>query len=351
MPRISRKTNEGIVTMHDIAARAEVSQTTVSFVLNGRTERANISPETTERVLAAARDLGYQRNLLARAMVTGKSRILSVLTAPPHGENMARILTGAHEAANQNDYLLKVQYLPTNTIDEATIVRCLEWRLAGAMILGLEESMQDELSAKLSAWGISLVTVDNARCYENSLHVSSDNDLGIRQALEHLIGLGHTKIAFLGGRPNIISLEREQNFRAILTESALPVCDSWIHQSSWSNVPVIEAAVIAILNAPEGRPSAVVCASDTAAMVVLRVARASGLRLPTDHSVTGFTNSTLSAVADPPLTTVEQPFHEMGYAAAMHLVQRAEASDSPESAPPFMSPLLLPTRLIVRDST
>jgi LacI family transcriptional regulator len=348
MTRISRKSNEGIVTMHDIAARAEVSQTTVSFVLNGRTDRASISPETCERVLTAARDLGYQRNQLARAMVTGKSRILSVLTAPQHGENMARILAGAHEAANQNDYLLKVQYLPNNVIDEATIVRCLEWRLAGAMILGLEESMQDALYAKLSAWGIALVTVDNARCYEHSLHVSSDNDRGIRQVLQHLIELGHERIAFLGGRPNLISLEREQSFRMILTEAGLPVCDPWIRHSSWSNPAVIEEAAVGILTAIEGRPTAVVCASDTAAMVVLRVARARGLRLPADLSVTGFTNSTLSAVADPPLTTVDQPFHAMGHTAATHLVQMAESSGGAERQ---ASPVLLPTQLILREST
>jgi LacI family transcriptional regulator len=330
MTRISRKSNEGIVTMHDIAARAEVSQTTVSFVLNGRTDRASISPETCERVLTAARDLGYQRNQLARAMVTGKSRILSVLTAPQHGENMARILAGAHEAANQNDYLLKVQYL------------------AGAMILGLEESMQDALYAKLSAWGIALVTVDNARCYEHSLHVSSDNDRGIRQVLQHLIELGHERIAFLGGRPNLISLEREQSFRMILTEAGLPVCDPWIRHSSWSNPAVIEEAAVGILTAIEGRPTAVVCASDTAAMVVLRVARARGLRLPADLSVTGFTNSTLSAVADPPLTTVEQPFHAMGHTAATHLVQMAESSGGAERQ---ASPVLLPTQLILREST
>jgi LacI family transcriptional regulator len=348
MPRISRKSTKNIVTMHDIAARAEVSQTTVSFVLNGHTGRASISPETTERVLSAARELGYQRNQLARAMVTGKSRILSVLTAPPHGENMSRILTGAHEAANLHDYLLKVQYLPTNIIDEATIVRCLEWRLAGAMILGLEESMQDELYARLASWGISLVTVDNARRYEHSLHVSSDNQGGIRQALSHLIDLGHHNIGFIGGRPSFISQEREESFRDILAERGLSVRDAWIRQSSWGDPGVIAEAAIAILGAEGGRPTAIVCASDTAAMVVLRVARARGLRLPEDLSVTGFTNSTLSAVADPPLTTVAQPFHEMGSAAAMHLVRSAESS---EKLPPSVPPLLLPTRLIVREST
>lgn len=338
----------GIVTMNDIAERAVVSQTTVSFVLSGRVCGANISPETRERVLKAAHELGYQRNLLARAVVTGKSRILSVLTAPGSSENQARILTGAHEAANQNDYLLKVQYLPSSTIDEATIVRCLEWRLTGAILVGLEESIQDELYARLSAWGIFLTTVDNARFYEHSLHVTSDDFAGIGQVVDHLTGLGHRRIAFLGGRPNTISLERERAFRAHLAEKNKPLVENWIRQSSWGNIPIIEENAVALLDAPEGRPTAIVCASDKSAMIVLRIARARGLRLPEDLSVTGYTNSTLSEVSDPPLTTIEQPFHQMGYEAATHLMQRVEGTETLER---YTAPLLIPNRLIIRAST
>ncbi|MBC8101747.1 MAG: LacI family DNA-binding transcriptional regulator [Cytophagales bacterium] len=337
-----------MVTMGDIAIKVGVSQATVSYVLGGRAARGKVSPETRQRIVKTARDMGYQRNQFARAMVTGKSRILTILTAPDHSENQSRILAGAHEAANQNDYLLKVQHISTSFMDEATVARLLEWRPAGALMLGLEEPLQDELYAKLNAWGIFLTTVDNARQYEHSLHVTSDNESGIWQAMDHLIALGHRRIAFLGGRPNILSLDREHSFRTRLVEAGLPVVESWIRQSSWSNFEVIAENAVAILESSVGRPTAVVCASDTAAMVVLRIARAHGLRLPADLSVTGFTNSTLSAVADPPLTTIEQPFHEMGYAAAMYLVQRAE---SPETAEPLLSPLLLPTRLIIREST
>ena len=100
-----------MVTMGEVAARAGVSQATVSFVLGGSADRLKISTQTQERVLEVARELGYQRNQLARAMVTGKSRIIGVLTAPQASENIINILTGAMEAASQNDYLLKVLHL------------------------------------------------------------------------------------------------------------------------------------------------------------------------------------------------------------------------------------------------
>jgi len=121
-----------------------------------------------------------------------------------------------------------------------------------------------------------------------------------------------------------------------------------VRQSSWSDAAVLRDGAAAILDAPIGGPTAVVCASDAAAMVVLREARARGLRTPADLSVTGFTNSALSAFVDPPLTTVEQPFYQMGHTAALHLVERAESS---EPAPPGREPVQLPTRLVVREST
>ena len=166
--------------------------------------------------------------------------------------------------------------------------------------------------------------------------------------VEHLVGLGHRRLAFLGGRTNQISLERERAFRAALTKENLPIVENWVRHSSWSNIPLIEENAVALLDAPEGRPTAIVCASDKSAMIVLRLARARGLRLPEDLSVTGFTNSTLSEVSDPPLTTVEQPFHEMGFAAVTHLMKRVEGTEKVER---FTAPLLIPNRLIIRSST
>ena len=130
-----------MVTMGQVAERAGVSTATVSFVLGGNADRLKISRQTQDRVVEVARELGYQRNQLARALVTGKSRIVSVLPAPHSGENIINILTGAMEAASQNDYLLKVLHLSYIEMDEATIARRLEWRLAGALIVGLRDEV------------------------------------------------------------------------------------------------------------------------------------------------------------------------------------------------------------------
>ncbi len=341
-----------MVTMTEVATKAGVSQATVSLVLGGRADRLKISPETRERVLGAARELGYQRNQLARAMVTGKSRIIGVLTTPHVGENFVRILTGAMEAANAHDYLLKVLHLSHDTIDDGVISRCMEWRLAGAMVVGLSEASQRRLHDEFRNVGLSLALIDSAPLPEWGVRVLSDDDQGIHAVVSHLVGLGHQKIAFLGGRPGELSARRERSFRDAIAEAGLETPEAWIRNGSWSDAQVIEEGARAILRESDalGRPTAIACSADNIAMSVLRIARSLGLRLPDELSVTGYSNMALSAFADPPLTTVDQSFRDMGYEAAMHLIGRAEQGEDVSLSISPNPEVLLPTQLIERGS-
>jgi DNA-binding LacI/PurR family transcriptional regulator len=337
-----------MVTMGQVAAQAGVSQATVSFVLGGNPDRLKISTQTRDRVLEVARELGYRRNMLARAMVTGKSRIIGVITSTHAGENIVQILAGAMEAANDHDYLLKVMHLPGDGVDDATITRCMEWRLAGAMVVGLMEDSQRWLHDAFHRAHLPLALIDNAPLPDWGVRFLSDDAHGIRQSASHLVSLGHRRIAFLGGAPSILSDWREISFRAAIADAGLSLPAHWVRNTSWTNQAVIEEGAQALLR--EDRPTAVVCSADAIAMVVLRVARSLGLRLPTDLSVTGYSNAELSAFADPPLTTVDQPFQEMGHAAVMHLIQHVESEEVDLSVGPRPE-ILLPTRLVERGST
>ena len=335
-----------MVTMGQVAARAGVSQATVSLVLGGSADRLKISQQTRDRVLDVARELGYRRNLLARAMVTGKSRIIGVVTTVQAGENIIKMLAGAMEAANDNDYLLKVMHLSESGIDNATITRCMEWRLAGAMVVGLTEGPQIRLQEEFRRAQIPLALIDNAPLPEWGVRFISDDAHGIRQVVSHLVALGHRRIAFLGGRTSVLSDWRESSFRAALADAGLTVPPHWVRSTSWYDQGIMAEAAQAVLR--EDRPTAIVCSADSIAMVVLRIARSLGLRLPTDLSVTGYSNAALSAYADPPLTTVDQPFQSLGHAAVMHLIHCAENED------PGISPrpeILFPTQLLERGST
>lgn len=337
-----------MVTMGQVAARAGVSQATVSLVLGGSPDRLKISAQTQDRVLEVARELGYRRNLLARAMVTGKSRIIGVVTSTQAGENIIQILAGAMEAANENDYLLKVMHLSGSGIDDATITRCMEWRLAGAMVVGLMEDSQRRLHDEFRRAQIPLALIDNASLPEWGMRFISDDSHGIRQVVSHLVTLGHQRIAFLGGSPSVLSDWRESSFRAAIAAAGLSVPAHWIRNTAWKRQEIIAEGAYALLR--EGRPTAIVCSADAIAMVVLRVARSLGLQLPTDLSVTGYSNAELSAFADPPLTTVDQPFQAMGHAAAMHLIDSAESESRDLTVGPRPE-ILLSTQLVMRAST
>ena len=335
-----------MVTMGQVAARAGVSQATVSLVLGGSADRLKISQQTRERVLDVARELGYRRNLLARAMVTGKSHIIGVVTAVQAGENIIKILAGAMEAANDHDYLLKVVHLSESGIDEATITRCLEWRLAGAMVVGLMEGSQIRLQEEFRRAQIPLALIDNAPLPEWGVRFISDDAHGIRQVVSHLVALGHRRIAFLGGSSSVLSDWRESSFRAALADAGLTLPAHWVRNTSWTDQEIIAEGAHAVLRGDS--PTAIVCSADAIAMVVLRVARSLGLRLPADLSVTGYSNAALSAYADPSLTTVDQPFSALGHAAVMHLIQCAESEDLSTGPRPER---LLPTQLLERGST
>ena len=343
-----------MVTMGDVAARAGVSQATVSFVLNGTADRLKISPQTRERVLEVVRELGYQRNQIARAMVTGRSRILGVLTAPQASENIINILAGAMETASQNDYLLKVLHLSYNGIDDATIARCLEWRLAGALIVGLSEEAHVRLHDAFRANKIPIAVIDNVPPTEWGVRIRSDDEEGIRGVVSHLIALGHRQIAFVGGRAGPLSGWREQSFRVALENAGLFAPAHWVRRSSWRDQKIIEAQVQMLFQeSGDALPTAVVCSADTIAMVVLRTARSLGLQIPGDLSVTGYSNGSLSEFADPPLTTVDQSFYEMGWVAAAQVIGFAERGDAGSNTVEAANgwDIKIPTRLIERGST
>lgn len=339
-----------MVTMGDVAARAGVSQATVSFVLGGRADRQKISHETRDRVMNAARELAYQRNQLARSMVTGKSRIIGVLTTSEAVDNIVCILTGAMEATSQNDYLLKIIHISYNDIDDATIARCLEWRLAGAIVVGFSAEVHQRLQDFFHHNNIPVALLDNVAPGDWGVRVRSDDGQGIRQCVSHLVTLGHRRIAFIGGGESFLSEWREESFRAGMADAGLSAPAHWIRHSSWRDQETIESEVEALFQESKDElPTAVVCAADTVAMVVLRIARSMGLRLPEDLSVTGYSNAALSLFTDPPLTTVDQAFQEMGYVATLQIVSFAESNDAKESITP--KDMLIPTRLIERAST
>lgn len=333
-------------TMNEIANRVGVSRSTVSIVLNGRHYAGvTIGTDTRDRVLEAARDLGYRRNALARAIVSGHSRSIGFLVENPAYEPVAQMLAGALDEAEDNDYFVKVLRVRDTKLDQKTIDRCIELRLEGVITLYLA-GQADLLHAELDRYGTPIVLLESAVKRSWGTRVVTEDRAGCAQMMDHLYSLGHRRIAFVAGRLGSEGgAPREVGFRESVDRLGLSVPQSYYERGNW-RIEDTEAAVARLLHEVSPRPSAIFCANDIMAMGAIRQAHRAGLRVPEDLSVAGFTNLSIADYSDPPLTSVAQPFLDMGRSAVRHLVARSE---NPESA--VDCEIVLPSTLVVRSST
>lgn len=339
-----------MVTMGDIAQKAGVSRATVSFVLNGRDTAVRISEETRCRVLEAADMLSYRPNALAQSVARGRNPMLGFLVTKPEYEPVARMLSGAMDEAEERGYTLKTLRVRDGGPDATTIARCADLRLAGVVVMYLGEADLNVLHEKLARYAIPVAVLDSSFAHPWGIRVISDDVQGCRLVIEHLHALGHRRIAFLSGNPQDgVAVLREEGYCAAMRDCGLSVPQGYLQRGYWDPVEM-ERATRELLRHPDGAPTAIACASDETATVVARTLRREGRQVPRDVSVVGFSDLHLSAFGDPPLTTIAPPFHEMGRAVVQALLARADAAQSNGFDD---SPLefLLPTRLVVRDST
>jgi len=334
-------------TMRDIAQEAGVSRTTVSFVLNGPNEQSmRIAEDTRRRVLEVAAAMGYKRNDLVRAVVSGKSRMLGFLGFSARFESAARMLESALDEAESHGYTIKVLRLQEEPLGQATIEQCVQLRLAGVIALFPGERNLASLQREMLRYEIPFAALDSSLPSSSGIRVVSDDAPGVESAVEHLFNLGHRRITFLSGSPDSpLSIIREAGYKNAMKRFGL---ESDIEHTFWK--PEGEKiAITRFLQRPEGHPTAILCWDDKVAMVVMRTLRAQGLRVPDDVSVVGFADLTVAELCDPPLTTVAQPFEAMGQSVVRQLIGRIENKQGVSMAEPFEE--LLPTRLIVRQST
>ncbi len=161
--------------MRQVAREAGVSYTTVSFVINGNDTARGIGAATRERVLETANRLGYRHNGLARAVSTGKSRVLPVAVQTLELEFRARILSGALEAAEEAGYFVKVVALADTTIPAEKIEQLVQSRVAGVIAVNVEANSLRRLSQEIGCYGGLVATVDGINPHGGGIRVSSDN--------------------------------------------------------------------------------------------------------------------------------------------------------------------------------
>ncbi len=338
-----------MVTLNDVAKHASVSPSTVSIVVNNRNVRGvSISPATRERVLESARQLGYTPNSLARAVATGKNRVFAYITDNPTAEISLRTMIGAQEEADNHDYMIKPFRWPkAPELWTSAITKIMGQRIAGAVLISIEADSLTFLVEEFSRRQLPFVQIDDCQTESVGTSVISDDESGIREVVNAMIEMGHRDFGYIGGpKDSRIAAERKRYARIAIQNQGLTVHDEWIVDGSWEDSSVVRPLVKRIIGNASSRPSVLVCASDWTAMMALRAIREAGLSVPTNISVTGFADFAGSYLADPSLTTVRQPFEQMGSIAVRQLMA---AGEMPTSHMPTVHKV--PTKLILREST
>lgn len=330
-----------MITMKEIAREAGVSQPAVSLVLNGRGQSSRISESTRERVLAAAGRLGYHRNELARAMKTGKTNIIGIVGALGSGYSL-EIIKGISEAATATGYTIKL--LPAHDAASMAAVcrQCLEQRLDGVIVRSISQEEMDVLLCELSPYRIPLAFIGNIATPDEHLHIGTDDYSGMIAAVRYLTGLGHRRIAFFDtGSSSVTIRSRCDGFFAAMRE--YDADESPLYREIIQEDAELQQQEIACFLKETGATAAI-GVSDFTAMRILQAVSMIGLRVPEDLSVVGFGDLDFSGFANPPLTTIRQPFAAMGRIAAEQLIAKISGRDTEQET-------VLPVELVVRKST
>ena len=325
------------MTIGDVAAQAGVSIATVSKVINGR---YGVAPATLERVQAVIDELGYESSLVARSLRSRRTNVLGIVVADIEPFS-AELLKGAGAAIRERGYELIVYSGSGHGKDHSGWERRYISRLGGTLTDGIILVTPTVVDVDD---GTPVVAVDPHTGPSSLPSVHSDNLAGAITATRHLLELGHRRIGFLAGRPDLESArQREQGYCRALSDAGLPVDTNLIrvgdYELEMSQEPARQLLTL------DDRPTAVFAANDLSAMQTMHVARTLGLAIPHDVSVVGFDNIPESALIEPPLTTIDQSIQEMGRRAVELLIAVIEGETG------LTQQITLPTRLVVRQST
>jgi LacI family transcriptional regulator len=337
-----------MVTMKDVAREAGVSITAVSFVLNKNKDDIPVSEKTRQNVLRVVEKLGYRRNEIARSMGSGRTRLIGFFSSSIRYEYIGAILEGVLQEADENNYFIKVAMVPEFPAGLDVIRRSLALQLRGVICSNFANEPLKHIFAECAAKRVPVVQVDNTLMPLGRVQVISDDPMGMRLAVEHLAGLGHSKIGCISGQ--MISPWgkcRSEGFLNAMASLQLRVPDGYLQ--CVDGYPEHTAGTVRKLLARKDRPTAIVCATDLIAANVMGVAHQLQMSVPKDLSVVGFADLSVAENLSPSLTTVAQPFPEMGRAVMHQLIHLMEFPKDPVSTQQIIE--RIPTRLVVREST
>lgn len=328
------------VTLSDVATLAQVDRSVVSRVLN-RDPRLNVREETRDRVLRAIEQLGYRPDPIARSLRTRRAEAFGLLIPDFSNPVYASIIKGAEAAAARRGCVLMTGSLAGAGYETRQYVDLLaRGRVDGMLLAGADAT--GELIDHLQRLEVPWLLI-NRRLPGAGRHVTLDDERAAALAVEHLVDLGHRRIAHLAGPPEADTAQRRRaGYERAARTAGLQVRDDLLVAGDYTSTG--GASGMAALMALDPPPTAVFVANVAAAVGALYAARRAGRSVPQDVSVVAVHDLPLAAYLEPPLTTVRMPVEELGTRALALL-----ASMPPEAG--IAEVIEGPMELVVRGST
>lgn len=328
----------------DVARKAGVSRSTVSYVLNDQTElKIPISDETRQRVMDAIAELGYIPDARAQSLRSGSTNIIGVIIPVIQNPFFWQILSGISDGLQEVGYSLHLAHHPLDLRQEASTIRALTRQpVDGFILLAAAKYLLPGLTEFLRKAGRPVVEITSAKAEFD--HVVHAYNSGTRALMAHLLELGHRRIGFVYGTArDVHGFDRLLTYREALEKAGL-TGDKSLEAHCGETLEEAYRAAYTLLDRPD-RPTALLVINDMLAIAVLRAAADLGLSIPGDLSVASFDDIPGASYTVPRLTTVSGKAVESGHDAVRLLLNRFAEPDLPQQVTTAR------VELIVREST
>lgn len=330
-----------MIRMIDIANAAGVSRATVSFVLNNAPQAKLIREEVREKVVKISKELGYRPNQIARSMITGKTKVIGLVSDLPQAEFTALMLSGILTATEEHDYFIK--FIHKRKDESALVNKIIEQRLDGVIISHYPSLELESFIKELCCHKIPMAVLANSFPTKQGIRIVSDDIRGGILAVKYLAENGHKNIAFIGPYAHNFSLlQRRKGYKEGM--------DKYLSEHQSQNIFSTDNSLeeITEILRSNSKITAYFCPWPHLAVNIVKAARRLGMKVPQDISVIAYSNSELTKHFDPAITTIDQHHVKMGYEAASRLIMAIESSD--QSIFEVVSSESLPVSLVKGES-
>jgi LacI family transcriptional regulator len=334
-----------VVTIYDIAKKANVSAMTVSRVINNS---ENISEQTRKKVEAIIKEMNYIPNSSARSLISKKTKILSLMITDISNPFFTSVARGAEDKAMQMGYQLLLCNSDESIEKESKYIDMLISTGSDGVLIAPASDASKKNIRKLAKHNIPFVLIDRDIKDLKCDQVLSDNEATTRKLIEHLIEQGHTKISIINGPLDVAtSRERHQAYCDTLQLHGLTVNENWIHQSQLFQDSDVSSIIKKLLDMPvDERPTAIFATSNFLGLNSVKCLKKFKVKIPQDIAVVcydGVPNYTENELF---LTAAEQPSYNFGYMGTQMLIERIE-----KKAPKEPRKIVLPAEFHIRASS